>query len=302
MKGWADAVWLQGERFGTVGCREGRRTLRDHDVPRRDLPQRQPQARGHVLRRHRRRICRGATSRSTRSRSRSTIPSSSIRTTASPISRRGGCARRSRRRSRSATTRCACCARPASSRRSASSPTPSCSPRSSRCASGCEIISAERIRDELSKLLLADDPSAGLWLIARTRLADEFLPELNAMELEQDPIHRHKDVLAHTIAVVAKTSPRLKLRLVGAAPRRRQAGHARLRAAGRDVPLPRRRRRADGAATPASRCATRTTSSTTSPSSSSCTCASTRTAWAGPTARCAATCATPDRCSTISTS
>jgi poly(A) polymerase len=52
-----------------------------------------------------------------------------------------------------------------------------------------------------------------LWLVARTHLADEFLPELNAMELEQDPIHRHKDVLAHTIAVVAKTSPRLKVRL-----------------------------------------------------------------------------------------
>lgn len=75
------------------------------------------------------------------------------------------------------------------------------------------IISAERIRDELSKLLLADDPSAGLWLISRTGLADHFLPELNAMELEQDPIHRHKDVLAHSIAVVAKTSPRLRLRL-----------------------------------------------------------------------------------------
>ena len=76
-----------------------------------------------------------------------------------------------------------------------------------------QIISAERIRDELSKLLLADDPSDGLWLVSRTQLAEEFLPELNAMELEQDPIHRHKDVLAHTIAVVAKTSPRLKLRL-----------------------------------------------------------------------------------------
>jgi len=76
-----------------------------------------------------------------------------------------------------------------------------------------QIISAERIRDELSKMLLADDPSPGLWLVARTHLAEEFLPELNAMELEQDPIHRHKDVLAHTIAVVAKTSPRLKLRL-----------------------------------------------------------------------------------------
>jgi poly(A) polymerase len=76
-----------------------------------------------------------------------------------------------------------------------------------------EIVSAERIRDELSKLLLAEDPSEGLWLISRTKLSDEFLPELNAMQLEQDPIHRHKDVLAHTIAVVAKTSPRLRLRL-----------------------------------------------------------------------------------------
>ncbi|HEV8411084.1 MAG TPA: CCA tRNA nucleotidyltransferase, partial [Gemmatimonadaceae bacterium] len=51
-----------------------------------------------------------------------------------------------------------------------------------------EIVSAERIRDELSKLLLADDPGPGLWLVARTHLADEFLPELNMMELEQDPI------------------------------------------------------------------------------------------------------------------
>lgn len=76
-----------------------------------------------------------------------------------------------------------------------------------------KIVSAERVRDELSKLLVADDPSSGLWLCARTGLADEFLPELNAMRLEQDPIHRHKDVLAHTIAVVAKTSPRLRIRL-----------------------------------------------------------------------------------------
>jgi poly(A) polymerase len=76
-----------------------------------------------------------------------------------------------------------------------------------------KIISAERIRDELSKLLVADDPSPGLWMISRTGLSDEFLPELNAMQLEQDPIHRHKDVLAHTIAVVAKTGPALKVRL-----------------------------------------------------------------------------------------
>jgi poly(A) polymerase len=76
-----------------------------------------------------------------------------------------------------------------------------------------EIVSAERIRDELTKLLTVPDPSAGLWFLCRTGLSDEFLPELNAMQLEQDPIHQHKDVLAHTIAVVRKTRPELRVRL-----------------------------------------------------------------------------------------
>ena len=76
-----------------------------------------------------------------------------------------------------------------------------------------EIVSAERIRDELSKLLVVDDPSAGLWFLVETRLSDEFLPELRAMSLEQDPLHTHKDVLAHTIAVVRNTEPRLLVRL-----------------------------------------------------------------------------------------
>ncbi|MCB0978955.1 MAG: CCA tRNA nucleotidyltransferase [Acidimicrobiales bacterium] len=69
------------------------------------------------------------------------------------------------------------------------------------------IVSAERIRDELDKLLVVADPSAGLWFVVDTGLAEEFLPELPAMRLEQDPVHHHKDVLAHTIAVVAKTRP-----------------------------------------------------------------------------------------------
>jgi poly(A) polymerase len=42
---------------------------------------------------------------------------------------------------------------------------------------------------------------------------DRFLPELTATRLEQDPIHRHKDVLTHTIAVVAKTRPERIVRL-----------------------------------------------------------------------------------------
>ncbi len=64
------------------------------------------------------------------------------------------------------------------------------------------IVSAERIRDELDKLLMVDHPAAGLFFLVETGLADEFLPELSGMRLEQDPIHRHKDVLTHTIAVV----------------------------------------------------------------------------------------------------
>jgi poly(A) polymerase len=76
-----------------------------------------------------------------------------------------------------------------------------------------EIVSGERIRDELDKLLVVPDPSAGLWFVVDTGLADLFLPELPAMRLEQDPIHHHKDVLAHTIAVVAKTRPERLVRL-----------------------------------------------------------------------------------------
>ena len=75
------------------------------------------------------------------------------------------------------------------------------------------IVSAERVRDELDKLMVVADPSPGLWFLVETGLAEEFLPELPAMRLEQDPIHHHKDVLAHTIAVVANTSPDRLLRL-----------------------------------------------------------------------------------------
>jgi len=64
------------------------------------------------------------------------------------------------------------------------------------------IVSAERIRDELDKLIVVDSPTAGLWFLVETGLADLFLPELPAMRLENDPIHRHKDVLTHTLAVI----------------------------------------------------------------------------------------------------
>jgi len=69
------------------------------------------------------------------------------------------------------------------------------------------IVSAERIQDELSKLLLGPHASKGLALVVKTGLADEFLPELSSLRLAQDPVHRHKDVLHHTYAVVDRCDP-----------------------------------------------------------------------------------------------
>jgi len=74
-------------------------------------------------------------------------------------------------------------------------------------------VSAERVRAELDLLMMTPQPSLGLDFIVRTGLAEYFFPELPKLQLEQDPIHRHKDVLRHTWAVVDKTSPDLVLRL-----------------------------------------------------------------------------------------
>jgi poly(A) polymerase len=69
------------------------------------------------------------------------------------------------------------------------------------------IVSMERVRAELDKLMVADKPSAGLWFLIDTGLVDQFFPEIRGMRLEQDPIHRHKDVLTHTLAVVENVRP-----------------------------------------------------------------------------------------------
>jgi len=75
------------------------------------------------------------------------------------------------------------------------------------------IVSRERVRDELSKLLVAKQPARGLDLLVRTGLAEEVIPELPALAMEQDPVHGHKDVLTHTYAVVEGMPPTLVGRL-----------------------------------------------------------------------------------------
>jgi len=93
------------------------------------------------------------------------------------------------------------------------SPDPDALASVTRMADRLSIVSVERIRDEFDKLLVGEDVAAALELLVESGLADVFVPELPALALEQDPVHRHKDVLAHTIAVVDKTSPDLVLRL-----------------------------------------------------------------------------------------
>jgi poly(A) polymerase len=63
-------------------------------------------------------------------------------------------------------------------------------------------ITAERVRDEFSKLMCGADPIAGLRLLVETGLADVFLPELPGLRLEIDEHAQHKDVYEHTLTVV----------------------------------------------------------------------------------------------------
>ena len=64
------------------------------------------------------------------------------------------------------------------------------------------IVSAERVRDELVKLVLGADPRARAALLVETGLAEHVLPELPALALERDEHHRHKDVYEHTLTVL----------------------------------------------------------------------------------------------------
>jgi poly(A) polymerase len=81
------------------------------------------------------------------------------------------------------------------------------------------IVSAERVRDELSKLVLAPHPRAGLELLVATGLAEHCLPELARLKEAVDEHGRHKDVYSHTLTVLEQAmaletdGPDLVLRL-----------------------------------------------------------------------------------------
>lgn len=88
-------------------------------------------------------------------------------------------------------------------------------------SSRLEIISAERIRDEFTKIILSPAPRIGITLLVETGLADYFLPEVPKLQLEIDEHHHHKDVYEHSLTVLEQAigleqrlgGPNLTLRL-----------------------------------------------------------------------------------------
>src|SRR6266700_3278633 len=65
-----------------------------------------------------------------------------------------------------------------------------------------EIVSAERITSELTKLMLTPDPALGVDVLVQTEVADEVLPEVSRLRMEADEHHRHKDVYQHSLTVL----------------------------------------------------------------------------------------------------
>ncbi len=217
VRGWADAVWDQGARFGTVGLKRGGTTyeITTHRAEAYTPDSRKPD------------VAFSEDIEADLSRRDFTVNAMALRVTGSPgeapelIDPFGGVAdlassvlRTPRAPEESFSDD------PLRMLRAARflagyglTPEPALVGAVTEMAGRLEIVSAERIRDELCKLLVVEDPSPGLWFLVDSGLADVVLPELPAMQVEQDPIHRHKDVLAHTIAVVAKTRPELIVRM-----------------------------------------------------------------------------------------
>ena len=212
VRGWADDIWTQGQRFGTIGCRKGPRVyeITTHRAEAYFPDSRKPE------------VTFGDDITVDLSRRDFTInalalqlpdmelidpfdglgdlAAGRLRTPLDPEVSFGDDPLRMLRAARFAAL-------------FSLEPDPALTEAVQRMHARLSIVSAERIRDELDKMIMVDVPSQALWFVVRNGLADEFLPELPAMALEQDPIHRHKDVLAHTFAVVDKTSKDRLLRL-----------------------------------------------------------------------------------------
>ena len=76
-----------------------------------------------------------------------------------------------------------------------------------------KIITKERIRDEINKLLVGKNPSMGIRTLVESGLSLYIIPEINELKIEVDPKHHHKDIYEHTLAVLDGVPPKLTLRM-----------------------------------------------------------------------------------------
>ncbi len=212
IQGWADDIWTQGERFGTIGCRKGDQVyeITTHRAEVYVPESRKPEVTfgdDVVVDLSRRDFTINALALRLPDMELidpfdglGDLAAGRLRTPLDPHISFGDDPLRMLRAARFAA-------------RFSLEPDPALTAAVEQMHGRLSIVSAERIRDELDKMVMVDVPSVALWFVVRTGLAGEFLPELPGLALEQDPIHRHKDVLAHTLAVVDKTSPNRLLRL-----------------------------------------------------------------------------------------
>lgn len=205
VSGWADATWDIGREFGTIGCRKGTWTIEitTYRADRYDPSSRKPE------------VAYGDTIEGDLGRRDFTVNAMAVGIAGFGEPRQfldpfGGVVDLAHRVLRTPGTpedsfsddplRMLRAARFAAQLRFAVAPEVVAAMR--EMADRIGIVSAERVRDELVKLVVAPHPRLGLTLLVSTGLAERVLPELPALALERDEHHRHKDVYEHTLTVL----------------------------------------------------------------------------------------------------
>ncbi|WP_141857994.1 CCA tRNA nucleotidyltransferase [Kribbella jejuensis] len=201
LSGWADHVWDIGKAFGTIGCRKGEWVLEvtTYRSETYDPTSRKPEvAYGDSLEGDLARRDFAMNAMAVRLPSRQfvdpyggieDVANKRIRTPGTPQDSFSDDPLRMMRAARFAA-------------QLAFTPDPDVVQAMQAMADRITIVSAERVRDELEKLICADHPRIGLDLLVSTGLAKHVLPELPALMLEKDEHHRHKDVYQHSLTVL----------------------------------------------------------------------------------------------------
>lgn len=201
LSGWADHVWDIGKAFGTIGCRKGEWVLEvtTYRSETYDPTSRKPEvAYGDSLEGDLARRDFAMNAMAVRLPSRQFVdPYGGITDVANKVIRTPGTPEDSFSDDPLRMMRAARFAA-----QLGFTPDPAVVAAMTAMADRITIVSAERVRDELEKLICADQPRIGLGLLVQTGLAEYVLPELPALQLEVDEHHRHKDVYQHSLTVL----------------------------------------------------------------------------------------------------